>query len=908
MKNEMTFQGFEDFSKGTMGNAGQNLYVSKKGVLQRIFRFDTTGNGFFDIMITNSHDYNEHPRLQIISDCLGGNPRISHVLTDGAHCAAIADLNKDGYDDLVITAYNNGHHSDLAAYVYYGGPDGITENRRIDLSAPGSIGVACGDFNGDGRCDIAFIIENGRLRIYYQTDIGFLRDGYVDLEIDMTYINAMDIDGDGCCDLYCRTRDGQWCVLWGGKDGIRAQARTITGEKTDDSIFETLEFGGGNLRYAEAARPKILSIDGRIHLLFCTKEKAMLQVLSDSAAAVTERTFETVRIFDIPGVISAASGDIDGDGRDDLVFLSRGGSGEKEKAYILFGGERDFSLSDAVTLQTKTARDVVIADFSGNGHGDIAICQGRDEQKFSTESLVYASGKGGIDQEPKRFSTHNAVGVLAADTDRKGPQLVFVNQQQSDAYGNIPVYIYTGDRDGYNPDRRVLLPGFSPSSIIPADFDDDGFTDILLINNGEDQPHRLPPSSIFPGGPDGLDPDRKIDIPTYLSWGAQAGDINRDGYLDILFTSNCWNPEYNRNIMTILYGSAQGYHIDNSVTFEFAPPDDPCGIIWPQLADYNNDGWLDICLPFSSKCYSLILWGGPEGYSMERSQKLPVESAVTVRAADLTGNGWLDLVFGTRTSKYKNKGQEGSVVIFWGGPEGYSSSRCCELPSYQTNCITIADLDNDGFLDIFASSYFNGKERDVNSFIYWNDKGHFSVTNRKRFFSHSSSAALACDLNEDGYVDLIVSHHRAYGSHRTESAIWWNGPEGFDEKYRTFLPSLGPHDMVAVDVGNIMDRGSEEFYTSPVIKLHSGAALQKIAWEAEIPWKTWVTVKIRVSETEEGLRDKAFTGPDGTGKTCYHNGEAIPGTESCTYVQYRLALGAVNSINTPRVTKITLEY
>src|SRR5512139_494755 len=39
---------FEDFSRGTFGNAGQNLYVSRAGVLQRIFRFDLNGDGFMD--------------------------------------------------------------------------------------------------------------------------------------------------------------------------------------------------------------------------------------------------------------------------------------------------------------------------------------------------------------------------------------------------------------------------------------------------------------------------------------------------------------------------------------------------------------------------------------------------------------------------------------------------------------------------------------------------------------------------------------------------------------------------------------------------------------------------------------------------------------------------------------------
>ncbi|MBO9607342.1 MAG: VCBS repeat-containing protein [Paenibacillaceae bacterium] len=903
MTQQLTHRGFADFIRGTMGNAGQNLYVSRKGALQRIFRFDTTGNGCFDIMIANSHDYNERPKLQIITDCTGEHPQVNEVLTDGAHAAAVADLNNDGYDDLVVVSRNNGHHSDLAAYVYYGGPEGIGENHKVDLSAPGCIGVACGDFNGDGLCDIAFLIEGGRLRLYYQSEIGFLRDDYTDLAIDLTHAVSGDLDGDGCADLYVRIKDGEWIVLWGGPRGIELTNRTVVGKKTDDARFETLPFGGGNLSYAEEARPKILTIDGERYLLYCAKNAALLKKLDESGAS-----FVTRMTFPLPGVIAAASGDIDGDGKDDLVFLCRADA-ESEQAYVYYGGARKFDPAYAEVLPTRTARDAVIGDFSGNGCGDIAICQGRDASKFTTESLVYRSGKEGIDREPVRFTTHNAVGVLAANTNGAGRQLVFVNHQQSDTYGHVPVYIYTGDERGYDPHRRVELPGHSPGSIIPADLNDDGYTDIIVINNGEDQPQLQPFSTIYWGGPNGVTPHSSTDIPTYLSWGAQLADLNRDGYLDLVFTSCNQRAEFNRNIVTVLYGGEQGYSAERASTLVVAPADVFCGMLWPLLADLNGDGWLDLCVPVSLQNYSLIFWGGPDGYSLDRCQKLPVECAVTVRAADLNGNGWLDLVFGTRVSKHRNKQHEGSLVIFWGGPAGYSVSRCCELPTYQANDITIADLNNDGFLDIFVSSYFNGRERDVNSFIYWNDKGRFSVANRQRVFTHSSSGALACDLNEDGYVDLIVTNHRAYGNHRTDSAIWWNGPDGFDEKKRTYLPSLGPHDMVAVEVGNIMDRGAEEYYTSAAIAVPEGASLRRIGWEADIPAKTWVSARIRRADSEAGLEQAAFAGPDGTARTCYANGEAIGADLGRgSHVQYQLALGAVNSMGTPRVYVVTLEW
>lgn len=892
-------KGFENFSKGTMGNGGQNLYVSKKGVLQRIFNFDTTGNGCFDIMITNSHDYNEKPRLAVISDPASDKPIRKEILTDGSHAAAVADLNGDGFDDVIIASKNNGHLSDLAAFVYYGGPDGLTENHKIELSAPGCISVACGDFNGDGLMDIAFVIAGGYLRIYTQSPEGFYRDAFVDLPIDLTHIVAADLDNDGCADLYCRENDGEWMILWGSPEGFLLGNRTTVGPPTDDSIFDIRPFGGGNLRYEEQARPKVLTINGQQRLLYCGK--SFVSFYKIEAGRRVNMDF----FLPIPGVISAATGDIGGKGTSDLALLCRPAGG-KEELWVLYEQDGIYNVADPVIRSTENPRDVLITDFSGNGYGDIAICQGRDWTKYTTESLLFCVDDQGIAEEPKRFVTHNAVGVLTARTTGKDQKLIFVNHQQSSTYGHVSAYVYTGDKDGWRADRRVELPGHSPGSMLPVDFNDDGHADILLVNNGEDQPHLNPPSYIYWGGTDGLHSDDRTAVPTYLTWGAQAADINKDGYLDIIYTSTNQQKALNRNIVTVLYGSEEGYSIKNSQTLELAPQEEPLGMLWGCLADLNGDGWLDFVVPLSYKSYSLILWGGPDGYSLQRSQKLPVEGALTIRTADLNNNGYLDLVFGTRPSTFRNKGHEGSVMIYWGGPKGYSMSRCCELPAYETDNITIGDLNNDGFLDIFVSSYLNAKERDINSYIYWNDKGSFSVTNRQRIFSHSSAASLACDLNEDGYVDLIVSGHRAYGDHHTEVAIWWNGPDGFREDHRSFLPCLGPHDMVGVDLGNVYDRSPEEYYISAPVELCDGENVAKIWWEATVPVKTWVHAMLRAADTVEELKKLPFVGSDGTAKTYYENGTTVSGLDG-KFVQYKLAIGAINNIGTPRITEVCLE-
>ena len=895
-------RGFEAMARGTFENGGQNLYVSRNGVLQRIWRFDVNGDGYVDIPVANSHDYNEHPPLMIIRDP-AGRAEIQEVLTQGSQCAAAGDLNGNGYDDLVICSTNDGHHGDLPSYVYFGGPDGITENRKIDLAAPVGSCCAIGDFDGDGRREICYQVatfreerapEDPRLRVYRQRETGFRMSDFTDLPSDVTYFTAGDIDGDGCDDLYCRTSDGRWLVLWGGPGGISTDRKTEIGSPTDDRArFDLLPFGGGNTRYEEFARPKILRLRGETYLFYADAEKVTLVHMDGKTPDGRDLTLP------VRNAVSAAAGHVFGTDDGDLVILTM--DGPDAQRVLAFSGAKGYD-APALEFPAVTPRDVLLCDFTGNGRDDIAVAQGRDTVRHTTESLLFLTGAdGAVDPEPRRFVTHNCVEVLAARFDGDGlPALVFVNQQESSAYGHIPVYIYLGSENGFSPDRRLEFPGHSAGTILPADFNDDGYTDILVLHNAEDQPFLSPKADLYWGGPEGFSLDRRAQLDAPLAWGGCCADLNRDGYLDVV---SCGGGE-----MRILYGGPDGYTPERTQILDLnegEPEGTPGYGLWPVAADLNGDGWVEIIVPISGTSSSRIYWGGPEGYSYDRCTKLPVDNGGTVRVADLTKNGYPDLIFGSLLSRYRNAFHEGALTIFWGGPEGYSGFNSCVLPAHQANSVTIADFNGDGWLDIFVSSYINKRERDINSYIYWNDHGRFSLTNRRRMFAHSSSAAWAGDFNEDGYVDLFVSHHRAYGNHRTESAIWWNGPEGFREEDRTWLPTIGPHDMTPNDIGNVMTRGPEEYYVAPPAEAEGWSG---IAWEGTIPVKTWVNCQIRTAPAREELETVPFAGPDGTEKTRFGCGEAVPQSlRRGPWFQVKLYLGAVNSGDTPRITAVRAE-
>ena len=59
MSYQWVTKGFETFRRGKFGNGGANLYVSKKGVLQRIYQYDLNHNGYMDLVFANCQNHHE---------------------------------------------------------------------------------------------------------------------------------------------------------------------------------------------------------------------------------------------------------------------------------------------------------------------------------------------------------------------------------------------------------------------------------------------------------------------------------------------------------------------------------------------------------------------------------------------------------------------------------------------------------------------------------------------------------------------------------------------------------------------------------------------------------------------------------------------------------------------------------
>lgn len=112
--------------------------------------------------------------------------------------------------------------------------------------------------------------------------------------------------------------------------------------------------------------------------------------------------------------------------------------------------------------------------------------------------------------------------------------------------------------------------------------------------------------------------------------------------------------------------------------------------------------------------------------------------------------------------------------------------------------------------------------------------------------------------------------------------------------------------MAAVEPGNILDRGPEEYYTSAPHELPEGAGIARVSWQADTPPGTWVKMQLRFAETESKLDGAPWTGPGGE-NTWFENGRPVPaGPCPGRWAQCRLALGANASCGTPRITRVDI--
>lgn len=909
-------KGFEAFSKGTFGNGGQNLYVSKQGVLQRIFQYDINADGYPDLPFASSQSMHERPPVHLYKDIVNTETYLE-LPSGGTYMGIFSDLHGSGYDDLILACQNNGTHTDITSIIYFGGPEGLSENYRMELPAPNAIDVVAGDFNGDGKQELVFVSDD-KLRMFYQSAVGFSPADLVDYDVNAVSLAAGDLDGDGICDLVIKRKDGRVGIIFGSVQGLQtADVLWIGSQRQENGVAEGSSTAG-MAATATQWRPTVVSAMG-YNLLFCVEGEDILLYRCD-----TNRELEVVHRLHCPNAVDIKLADLTDNGKLDLAVAVFTGRDEVAECRI-YPGTEDGMFDSYIPVMVQGAVSVTIAQLQGP---KVIFCRTGEVIEQEVASPVYRVYH---DDQADTTIAEKIMEIMGGDCTRilagkpQGPaendQIAVPNHKMNRLQGAENILIYLGGKDGYQLDRRIELPGRSAIDTTMCDFFDNGSPDVLVTNCSEDAMYLDEGSYLYINDGSGVSPDRKIRIPTVRAHGCAIGDFRKSGYLDIAFGG------FRNRELRIFHGSEEGYSLDRCTRILMGPDregyepyhykkGDPwtCGytpeeealipeygqVRWMLSADFNGDGWLDLFVSEITGSRSYILWGGPEGFSKARMQTLQCDGVASATAADLNGNGYLDLILSQHMSTRKKVKHESYVTVYWGSPEGYQENRKMQLPASCANSVTVGDYHGTGNLDIYATSYNNGRCRDLLSYLYRNENGCFHAADVQYLFNHSGCGCVSGDFNGDGYTDLAVACHKEYGNHCSHSFVFWGGPDGLSETRKTVLPTVGPHGMSTVDPGNIMDRGDREYYVSETKVLPPETEVISVCWQGQCTSTSWVEIEVRAAKDQSLLEHVPWVAVE--------PGVDLRGMDLTGVIQYRLALCAKCSCGTPRITEVVVEY
>jgi hypothetical protein len=392
---------------------------------------------------------------------------------------------------------------------------------------------------------------------------------------------------------------------------------------------------------------------------------------------------------------------------------------------------------------------IVEGDFNGDGHLDIAICNGGE----NTIYVEMGNGDGTFQVPEVLYTQGQAPDWIEAVSLRNNEKLDLV---VSDGDSNS-VEVFLGNGDGTFQAGIQVQFQQTPTFVLAGDFNGDGKPDIvvgLTVDPGALQPQFEVLLGDGTGGFSGTVVPPPIlgnpDAPTPTGWIA-SGDLNKDGFVDLVVTVT--------GGFTITYLNQHGTAFSQGNAF--GPDDGPMVV---GLGDMDGDGCLD-AVELGTFGRVTIAKGTCDGnFTQDEFVGEAGDLEPAVKVVDVNGDGNLDVVasaayyaaggggYGAEAGylvtvlKGDGKGGLAPAQIYRGGPDAYS--------------LVVADFTGDQRPEIItADSYENTAS------FYLNDgSGNYGGAQGEAITTPQGVAnapnplvpMLTADLNGDGHPDLIL--------------------------------------------------------------------------------------------------------------------------------------------------------
>lgn len=611
------------------------------------------------------------------------------------------------------------------------GPFGRVDPREIELAPteePQAVEVA--DLDGDGRLDI--IVGNDGLRslvILQQSERGFFDlFRFLDARLgDLNGTAVADLDNDGDQDVVLAGSNPSAVALFFQEPGFDfATHRTVL--SAGESFASPSDLVAGDF-----------DGDGDIDIAVSDADESTAPLVvfyrdGGAAAPCDVAVLEGHRICAIgdPAVANRIeSGDIDADGRIDLVTANANGF------TVYFGSATGFGDRTAmISAPGLSSRPLAVDDFEGDGEAEIASVD-------SNGRLVVARRTGGetFTTTPRSDSPSfaEAADLELVDLDaHAGLDFVVADRGSAAEPARAGVAVALSDSSGSLSSDVLRAAGddaSGSSAVAVGDIDGDGRLDIVSAGDGANVVRiffqdgagsfRRPAESIA-GSSVLSNPEDLI-----------AGDFDGDGRVDLLTQST------ETGVLTFFRQAADRSFASSSITTGATNP------LAIAAGDIDGDARPDIAVANVDSDTIVLLFQETSGFT--RIETLSDETLVGpegVALGDLDGDGKIDVIASARVS--------GGVFVFRQGEDGeFTAAGALPGSAEITGALSplVVDLDRDGHLDVIVAA------QDAGSVVIWRgaEGGTFLEPDEVTIDEAAAPIAIdAGDLDGDGFPELAI--------------------------------------------------------------------------------------------------------------------------------------------------------